>query len=66
MNIVVNGQKKVIQNSTTVQKLLQDLQIENKTMAVAINMQVIKQENWKNCIINDGDKIECLHFVGGG
>ena len=66
MNIVVNGQKKVIQNSTTVQKLLQDLQIENKTMAVAINMQVIKQENWKNCIIHDGDKIECLHFVGGG
>ncbi len=66
MNITVNGQEKTLHDNTTVQMLLNDLKIEEKTMAVAINMQVVKKENWDNHVVVQDDKIECLHFVGGG
>jgi sulfur carrier protein len=35
-------------------------------MASAINMNIIKKENWETYIVQEGDKLELLEFVGGG
>jgi sulfur carrier protein len=35
-------------------------------MASAVNMEIVKKENWNNFIPKDNDKIELLQFVGGG
>ena len=35
-------------------------------MAVAINMQVIKKSLWESYVLQNGDEIEILDFVGGG
>ncbi|NQY54065.1 MAG: sulfur carrier protein ThiS, partial [Campylobacteraceae bacterium] len=37
-----------------------------KVMAIAINMEIVKKENWSNFQIQEDDKIELLQFVGGG
>ncbi len=66
MQIIVNGEKKEISPNTTIKELITMLQIEDKVMAAAVNMQVVKKENWPNYIIKENDKIELLHFVGGG
>ncbi|HIO90956.1 MAG TPA: sulfur carrier protein ThiS [Campylobacterales bacterium] len=66
MNIVVNGEQRVIEEETTVEELLKTLKIEDKTMAAAINMQVVKKDLWSTTVIEDGAKVEFLHFVGGG
>lgn len=66
MNIVVNGEAKVIDEGTTILNLLQSLKIEDKTMAAAIDMQVVKKDLWAETTIKDGAKVEFLHFVGGG
>ncbi len=66
MKVIINGENRVLQDGITVKKMLEDINIEEKTMAVAINMQVVKKESWNTHQIKDGDKIECLHFVGGG
>lgn len=66
MHIIVNGETRDIQENSTVLQLLQELQIEEKTMAAAINMEVVKKENWHTHQIKENDKIEFLHFVGGG
>ena len=66
ISIIVNGQKQQIEENTTIKALLQRLGIEEKTMASAVNMEVVKKEAWERHILKEGDKVEFLHFVGGG
>ncbi len=66
IEVIVNGESKKIKEGTTVRKLLQALGIEEKTMASAVNMQVVKKEDWERYTLRNGDKVEFLHFVGGG
>lgn len=65
MKLIVNGENKVTQ-SKTVQTLLDELEINDKVMAVAVNMNVVKKENWSSFELNENDKVEFLQFVGGG
>jgi sulfur carrier protein len=66
MDIFVNGQKRFYQNKITLLELVQDLKIEDKVMASAVNMEIVKKESWRDFKLKDGDKVELLHFVGGG
>jgi len=65
MKIVVNGKEKIIE-SKTVQDLLDELNISDKVMATAVNMVVVKKEDWSTFEFNENDKVEFLQFVGGG
>jgi sulfur carrier protein len=66
MNITVNGEQKEFNDSTTIQLLLEELEISQKVMACAVNMEIVKKENWSEYTPQDGDKLELLEFVGGG
>jgi len=66
MKIIVNGQEQEVNEKITLQELLETLSLEGKVMAAAINMNIIKQNDWKNYILQEGDKLELLDFVGGG
>lgn len=66
MRIRVNGSEKEIQEETSVDELLTLLKIKEKVMAIAVNMQIVKKEEWKNHTLREGDSLEALEFVGGG
>ena len=66
MQIVINGETKEVREGITVDELLDELSIKDKTMATAIDMQVVKKEEWDKRVIKEGEKVEFLHFVGGG
>ena len=66
MNVVVNGKELEIKENTTIQELLKQLKIEQKVMAVAVNMEIVKKDKWSEHKIKENDKLELLHFVGGG
>lgn len=66
MNIIVNGNKKSFNEGTTLQEMIHTLNLEGKVMAAAVNMDVVKQDNWANRELHEGDKVELLDFVGGG
>jgi sulfur carrier protein len=65
MQIIVNGET-IQTDSATIAQLLNELGIIQKTMAAAINMEIVKKEKWNEATIKEGDKIEFLQFVGGG
>ena len=65
MKLIVNGENKDTQ-SKTVQTLLDELNINDKVMAAAVNMNVVKKENWSSFELSENDKVEFLQFVGGG
>lgn len=66
MNIIINGKTKEFDNEITLAKLLKELSLEGKVMAAAVNMEIVKQNDWESYRLKDSDKLELLDFVGGG
>ena len=66
MTVIINGDSKNITPNTSLKKALTDLGLDGKVMAAAINMEIVKQDNWDTYMLKDGDKLELLDFVGGG
>jgi sulfur carrier protein len=66
MIVIVNGISKDFAEGSTLQTVIAELGLDDKVMAAALNMEIVKQENWLTCKLSDGDKLELLDFVGGG
>jgi len=66
MKLIINGEEKIFEKEKSLEEILKDLSIEDKAMAIAVNMDIVKKDKWKSFIPKDGDKIEILSFVGGG
>jgi len=66
LKLIINGQTKEFEEGTSLQTVITTLQIEDKVMAAAVNMQIVKKDDWGNFRLNDSDKLELLQFVGGG
>ncbi len=66
MKIVINGQEKEFENNVTLAEILKKLSLEGKVMAAAVNMNIVKQNEWESYKVQEGDKLELLDFVGGG
>jgi len=66
MNLIINGEEKQFEIDNNLEEIMINLQIKDKVMACAVNMDIVKKDDWNNYIPKDGDKIELLQFVGGG
>jgi sulfur carrier protein len=66
MNIVVNGENKQITDSKNLFELLKSLDLPTEHVAIELNKEVVRRKNWESTNIKDADKIEIVHFVGGG
>jgi sulfur carrier protein len=66
MIVIINGEQREFNTNATIAEVLKELSLEGKVMAAAVNMDIVKQDKWNNHILNDGDKLELLDFVGGG
>lgn len=66
MNLIINGEEKKFKENSTLQDIIHELKIENKVMAAAVNMEIVKKDEWNSFIVKQNDKLELLQFVGGG
>lgn len=66
LHVSVNGSMMEIAEGTTISDLLKILEIGNVPVAVELNLEIVSKSEYMNRTINDGDKIEIVHFVGGG
>ncbi len=66
MLVIINGEERTIKDGSTILDVLRALKIEEKVMAVAVNMQIVKKEQWQNYKLKEGDRVEFLSFTGGG
>ncbi|MEC7838056.1 MAG: sulfur carrier protein ThiS [Chloroflexota bacterium] len=64
--IYLNGKETEITKEITVQEFILSQGLDNKMIAVAINMKIIHKNEYCKTIINNGDKIEIVRPVGGG
>ncbi|RBQ30234.1 sulfur carrier protein ThiS [Aliarcobacter vitoriensis] len=66
MKLIINGQTKEFIDNLTIQEIIDNLQITDKVMACAVNMDIVKKDNWNKFQPKENDIIELLNFVGGG
>lgn len=66
MTIIVNGEEKNFEEGLSLQNIITNLQVEDKVMAAAVNMEIVKKDEWENYLLKENDKLELLQFVGGG
>jgi thiamine biosynthesis protein ThiS len=66
VDITLNGETKQIDSEVTLDRLLDLFSLPRQRVAIELNTSVIARHNWPDTILNDGDKIEVVHFVGGG
>jgi sulfur carrier protein len=65
MQILVNGEQRIV-GPISVLGLLQELKIDPRRVAVELNMEILPKADYETTALRDGDRIEIVHFVGGG
>jgi thiamine biosynthesis protein ThiS len=66
IKIKVNGKVNSIIEKTSLLKLLNDLKIPLKKVAIELNQQIVDKKKIKKIYLNKNDKVEIVHFIGGG
>ncbi|KAF0821130.1 MULTISPECIES: sulfur carrier protein ThiS [unclassified Cytobacillus] len=67
MNIVINGDAVLLPKSVqSVSLLLEHFHLEKKVVIVELNQHILDKSAYAETVLSDGDRIEIVHFVGGG
>jgi len=66
MQLVVNGEDRQVEPSTTVKQLLSSLGLADTLVAVERNEEVVPRAQHESTELSEGDRVEVVHFVGGG
>jgi sulfur carrier protein len=66
LQITLNGDPYEVGGPLTVSELLARLDIDARRVAVEQNLVVLKRSAFETTIVNEGDQIEIVNFVGGG
>tara|TARA_B100000989_G_scaffold1847_1_gene1176 strand:- start:2173 stop:2391 length:219 start_codon:yes stop_codon:yes gene_type:complete len=66
IKIRVNGKVNSIIEKTSLLKLVNNLKIPLKKVAIELNQEIVDKKNLKKIYLNKNDKIEIVHFIGGG
>jgi len=64
--IQLNGDVYEVNGGTNLNELLKKLKIQKNKIAVEINGEIVEKNKYTNLILNKDDKVEIVHFIGGG
>ena len=64
--IQLNGNSYEINTETNLNQLLNKLKIQKTKVAIELNGVIVEKNKYPKVILNKGDKIEIVHFIGGG
>ena len=64
--IQLNGDLYEINDGTNLNELLNKLKIQKNKVAIEVNGEIIEKNKYPNLILNKGDKVEIVQFIGGG
>ena len=66
MQLRINGESRDFPDGLTLAALIQQLGMKADRVAVELNLEIVPRTNWADTHLKDGDKLEIVHFVGGG
>jgi thiamine biosynthesis protein ThiS len=66
LTIIVNGKQTEITEGSGISDLLRSLGLDTERVAVELNRRIVRRADWGSTSFSEGDKVEIVHFVGGG
>jgi thiamine biosynthesis protein ThiS len=66
IKIIVNGKQMTVKLKFSVKNLADKLKLPINKVAIEINKEIINKKNIKRILLKNGDKVEVVHFIGGG
>ncbi|WP_293677940.1 sulfur carrier protein ThiS [uncultured Phenylobacterium sp.] len=66
MQLIVNGETRTFDDVTDVAALVSVLGLNTKKVAVERNLEIVPRSAYATTALMDGDRIEIVHFIGGG
>jgi thiamine biosynthesis protein ThiS len=66
MLLHLNGETREFPDGLTLATLIAHLGMKLDRVAVELNLEIVPRTNWDKTALKDGDKLEVVHFVGGG
>ena len=66
MKLQVNGEERDLPAALTLFALLEQLGMRADRVAVELNREIVARERWLATELREGDRLEIVHFVGGG
>ncbi|RMD86276.1 MAG: sulfur carrier protein ThiS [Candidatus Dadabacteria bacterium] len=66
MKVRINGEDRELSEGTTLARLVADLGLSGRRLAIELNRSVVPREQWEETELHEGDRVEIVHFVGGG
>lgn len=65
MKLFINGEERQLE-VTTVATLVEQLGMKGDRVAVELNREIVTRADWSQTALREGDRLEIVHFVGGG
>ncbi|MBL6928940.1 MAG: sulfur carrier protein ThiS [Rhodospirillales bacterium] len=66
MRVTINGEERTFDAPITVEAMLGEIGLEAKKVAVERNLELVSKSSYGDTAVEDGDKFEIVHFIGGG
>jgi thiazole synthase len=66
LTITLNGEPRSVARSTSIAALAEQLGLDPKKIAVERNLEIVPRSTLATVMIEEGDQLEIVHFVGGG
>jgi len=66
IKIKINGKLNIIDNKTNLFVLLRDLKVPLRKVAIELNREIVDKKKLNKIFLKTNDKIEIVHFIGGG
>jgi thiazole synthase len=66
MNLTINGEQRSFEAPITVETLLGKIGLDPRKVAVERNLEIVPKSEYDGVALDDGDKLEIVHFIGGG
>lgn len=66
MNIILNGEERALDSAKTLAGLVESLGLDVRKVAVERNLEIVPRSAYGATNLTNGDRIEIVHFIGGG
>jgi thiamine biosynthesis protein ThiS len=66
MRLTLNGETRAIDGAATIAALVEQLGLDRRKVAVERNLEIVPRSAYEGTALEDGDRIEIVHFIGGG
>jgi thiamine biosynthesis protein ThiS len=66
VKIFLNGEEKIFETKMTIAELLEKFELDVKKIAVEKDLEIVNPDLFSLTVIDEGSRIEIVHFIGGG